>query len=228
MGCTKSTSHPQDPLEKYNRAMFGFNRAIDRTVTKPVAYLYFRYLPLPFQEGIGNFFDNLREVQNVSNDILQGKFGEASRDASRFLINSTVGIFGIFDVAGALGLEHRREDFGQTLYAWGYKESTYFVIPFLGPSTIRDATGLLVDYYAISIWPWIEQDLKYWLLGMDLIDLRARLLRNETVLDILAVDEYVFIRDVYFQRRQYLFNQEADLESSEVDPYANEELEKSH
>lgn len=227
IGCTKSVAHPQDPMEKYNRAMFGFNRAFDRSVTKPVAYIYFRYLPSPFQQGIGNFFDNLREIQNVSNDLLQGKFGFAARDASRFLINSTIGIFGLFDFAGELGLEHRKEDFGQTLYHWGYKKSAYFVMPFLGPSTFRDTAGILVDYYALSVWPWIEKDLRCWLLGVDLIDLRARALRNETVLDILAVDEYVFIRDAYFQRRQYLFNQETDLEFSDVDPYMGGDVEES-
>lgn len=226
-GCAKSVAHPQDPMEKYNRAMFGFNRAFDRAVTKPIAYIYFGFVPNLFQEGIGNFFDNIREIQNVTNDLLQLKFSYASRDASRFLINSTIGIFGLFDVADALGLEHRKEDFGQTLYHWGYKESAYFVIPFLGPSTVRDAGGLLVDWFALSIWPWIETDWRYKLLILDLIDLRARALRNETVLDILAVDEYVFIRDAYFQRRQYLFNQEKE-ESNGVDPYAHEDLEKGN
>lgn len=221
-GCAKSVSHPHDPYEKYNRAMFGFNRTFDKNVTKPISYIYFRYLPNPMQEGIGNFFDNLRDIQNVANDLLQLKFSYASRDASRFFINSTIGIFGFFDVAGALGLEPRKEDFGQTLYYWGYKESAYFMLPFLGPSTIRDAGGLLVDYYALSVWPWIDQDVRIPLLLVDIIDLRARALRNETVLDILAVDEYVFLRDAYFQRRQYLFNQEKD-ESGEVNPYGNDD-----
>lgn len=218
-------NHPNDPYETYNRAMFGFNHAFDKVVTKPIAYLYFLYMPLPFQEGIGNFFDNLREIQNVSNDLLQGKLGYASRDASRFLINTSIGLFGFFDVAGALGLEHRKEDFGQTLYCWGYENSAYFMFPFLGPSTIRDTVGLFVDYYLLSAWPWIDKDWRYPLLAVDIIDLRARALRNETVLDILAVDEYVFIRDAYFQRRQYLFNQEENG-SEEVDPYSSGELDK--
>lgn len=226
-GCARSTAHPQDPMECYNRAMFGFNRAFDKAVTKPIAYVYFMYLPNPFQEGIGNFFDNLREVQNVTNDLLQLKFGYAARDASRFLINSTFGIFGIFDPAEALGLDHRKEDFGQTLYHWGYKESAYFVLPFLGPSTVRDGAGIVVDWYLLSIWPWIDTDWRYPLLLVDLIDLRARLLRNETVLDILAVDEYVFIRNAYFQRRQFLFNQEKEEESTNVDPYLGDDLDKA-
>lgn len=227
-GCanTATRTHANDPFETYNRAMFGFNRTVDRAVTKPISYIYFRYMPGPIQEGIGNFFDNLREIQNVSNDLLQFKFSYASRDATRFFINSTVGLFGVFDVAGSLGLEHRKEDFGQTLNRWGYTNSSYFVIPFLGPSTIRDTIGVFVDYYALSAWPWIEGDWRYPMLAIDLIDLRSRMLRNETVLDILAVDEYVFIRDAYFQRRQYLFNQEND-EAGEVDPYINEDFDKS-
>lgn len=222
-GCAKTLTHPQDPLEPYNRAMFGFNRAFDRAVTKPIAYIYFMYLPGPMQEGIGNFFDNLREIQNIANDLLQLKFSYAARDTSRFLINTTIGLGGLFDAAESLGLEHRKEDFGQTLYHWGYKNSSYFMIPFLGPSTLRDAAGIAVDYYLLSVWPWIEEDWRYALLAVDLIDLRARMLRNETVLDILAVDEYVFMRDAYFQRRLYLFNQES--ETAEVDPY-NGDLEK--
>lgn len=221
-GCTKSVAHPHDPYEKYNRAMFGFNRTVDNAVTKPISYIYFRYLPDPMQEGVGNFFDNLRDVQNVANDVLQLKFSYAARDASRFFINSTLGVLGLFDVAGSLGLEPRKEDFGQTLYHWGYKNSAYLMLPFLGPSTVRDAAGLAVDYYALSVWPWIEQDVRLPLLLVDLIDLRSRALRNETVLDILAVDEYVFLRDAYFQRRKYLFNQEKE-EASEVDPYGNED-----
>lgn len=224
-GCTTTAAHPNDPLEPYNRAVFGFNRSLDRTVIKPISYIYFGYLPGPIQEGIGNFFDNLREIQNVANDLLQLKFGFAARDSSRFLINSTIGIFGLFEVAEALGLEHRKEDFGQTLYHWGYKNSYYLMLPFLGPSTIRDAIGIAVDYYALSVWPWIDEDWRYSLLALDLIDLRSRMLRNETVLDILAVDEYVFLRDAYFQRRNYLFNHES--ESGEVDPYNSGELEKT-
>src|SRR5262245_26941786 len=117
--CQKTNPHPQDPFEGFNREIYGLNRTIDRGLIRPIAYVYWKYLPQPFQTSIGNFFDNLREIPNIANDILQGKFAYATYDASRFLINSTVGIAGFFDPAGSLGLQHRKEDFGQTLYVWG-------------------------------------------------------------------------------------------------------------
>lgn len=208
-GCQKTNPHPLDPFEGINREIYGLNKTLDKAVVKPVAYAYWKYVPTPFQAGIGNFYDNLREIPNVANDILQGKFAFAAHDASRFLINSTLGLGGFFNPAGSLGLQHRREDFGQTLYVWGYEESAYIVLPLLGPSTIRDTVGLAVDYYAFSVWPWIHDDeWRYGLLAVDLIDLRARLLRHEAVLSTVAVDEYAFIRDAYFQRRLYLVNNE--------------------
>ncbi|MCS5712104.1 MlaA family lipoprotein [Candidatus Berkiella aquae] len=218
-GCQKTNPHPLDPFEGINREIYGLNKTIDKAVIRPVAYVYWKYLPLPFQAGIGNFFDNLREIPNVANDILQGKIAYATHDAGRFLINSTLGIGGFFDVAGNLGMPHRREDFGQTLYTWGWCESAYLVLPILGPSTIRDTVGIAVDYYAFSVWPWIEDDeWRYGLLALDLIDLRARLLRHDTVLSTVAVDEYAFIRDAYFQRRLYLINNELDKDEND-DPY---------
>ncbi len=214
-GCQKTNPHPLDPFEGINREIYGLNKTIDKALIKPVAYIYWQYTPSPFQTGIGNFYDNLREIPNVANDILQGKFAYASHDFSRFLINSTLGIGGFFDVAGGLGLPHRKEDFGQTLYVWGYEESAYIVLPILGPSTIRDTVGLAVDYYAFSVWPWIDSDeLRYGLLALDLIDLRARLLRHDTVISTVAVDEYAFMRDAYFQRRLYLINNELDNDTN--------------
>lgn len=224
-GCQKTNPHPLDPFEGINREIYGLNKTIDKAIVKPVAYLYWQYMPSPFQTGIGNFYDNLREIPNVANDILQGKFAYASHDFSRFLINSTLGIGGFFDPAGSLGLPHRKEDFGQTLYVWGYEESAYIVLPILGPSTIRDTVGLAVDYYAFSVWPWIDSDeLRYGLLTLDLIDLRARLLRHDTVISTVAVDEYAFMRDAYFQRRLYLINNELDNDANangiaDDDPY---------
>jgi phospholipid-binding lipoprotein MlaA len=209
-GCAhqQSSPHLQDPFEGLNRATFTFNKTVDKVAVKPVAYVYLKYTPPPLQVGITNFFDNLRELTNIANDLLQLKFAYAAHDTSRFLINTTLGIGGIFNPASTLGLEHRKEDFGQTLHHWGYHNSYYLVLPFLGPSTFRDTIGIAVDYYALSIWPWIESDWeKYALIGVDYLDIRARLLRKESVLDVLAVDEYTFVRDAYFQHREYLFNE---------------------
>jgi len=220
ISCSKTNPNQNDPLEVFNREMYGFNKTFDTALVKPAAYMYREYLPYPFQAGIGNFFDNLREISNFANDLLQFKFAYAMNDVARLCINSTVGILGFFDPATTLGLEHRKQDFGQTLYHWGYKQSAYLVLPILGPSSIRDGIGIGVDYFALSIWPWIDSD--WWKLGLltvDGLDLRARVLGHETVIDVVALDEYSFIRDAYFQRRRYLFNEQSDTEN-EFDPYS--------
>ncbi|MFI4937991.1 MAG: VacJ family lipoprotein [Candidatus Berkiellales bacterium] len=216
--------NPQDPLESFNRGVYGFNRTVDRGLIKPVAFLYWKYIPKEIQGSIGHFYDNLNEIPNVANDILQFRPAYAVHDTTRFLINTTLGMLGFFDVADSLGLEQHKNDFGQTLYHWGYKNSSYLVLPLLGPSTFRDGIGFVVDYAALSIWPWVDSDWRCILLGIDIIDTRARLLRNETVIDVVALDEYAFVRDAYFQRRQYLFNQgkEDDDELQPLDNLGNE------
>ncbi|MGD9591344.1 MAG: VacJ family lipoprotein [Candidatus Berkiella sp.] len=229
-GCaTQKNPHVDDPFEGLNRATFGFNKAVDTVVVKPVSYVYLKYIPQPVQIGVGNFFDNIREVTNIANDVLQLKFKYAAHDLSRLLINTTLGIGGLFDPASSLGLEHRKEDFGQTLYHWGYHHSYYIVLPFIGPSTFRDTLGLGVDYYGLSIWPWIENDWKkYALLGLDYLDLRARLLRRESVLDVLAVDEYTFMRDAYFQHRKYLFEESVTTLNDDIyEGYSPEDIPSS-
>ena len=198
-------NNPDDPLEGYNRAVYGFNKGVDKIVIKPVAYTYKTLLPRPVQSGVGNFFSNLGEVTTVANDLLQFKIRYMTHDLARFTINSTIGILGLFDVASVMGLDKRKEDFGQTLYTWGYKKSAYFVLPFLGPSTFRDTIGLTADYVALSVWPWIEPKRnRYLLLGLNLIDTRAELLSKETILNTIAVDEYSLVRDAYLQNRYYL------------------------
>ncbi len=227
--CCNKPTDTRDPLEAVNRATFAFNKTIDNVIAKPLSYVYLKYLPQPFQTGIGNFFDNLRELTTVANDLLQFKIGYAAHDTSRFLINSTIGIGGLFDPASALGLEHHKEDFGLTLTHWGYKKSAYLILPFLGPSTVRDTIGLGVDYYGLSIWPWIYNDWKkYGLLALDYLDMRAGILRREAVLDVLAVDEYAFMRDAYFQHRLYLFNGNQNESEDLEDPYAGVQIEGDH
>lgn len=217
-GCAHKTHHPQDPFEGINRGVYKFNKTADKLIIKPVSYIYWKYMPQPIQTGVGNFFDNLSEIPHTINEILQANFRYVAWDMSRFLINSTVGVAGFFDIAGALGVEQHKNDFGQTLYKWGYKESAYLVIPLLGPSTFRDGIGLAMDYTILSVWPWVESHLRYKLLVLDALDTRARLLRSETVLEAVAIDEYEFIRNAYFQRRAFVFNQGNDL-TNETDPY---------
>lgn len=203
--CSSNPKHPQDPLEKLNRGVYGFNKVVDKALIKPVAYTYKTFIPRPIQSGVGNFFGNLGEVTTIGNDVLQLKIKYATHDFARLVINSTIGILGLFDVAGELGLDKRKEDFGQTLYTWGYEKSAYLVLPIIGPSTFRDGIGLSVDYFAMSVWPWVEPDrTRYALLGINLIDTRARLFNKETILDTIALDEYSLIRDAYLQHRTFL------------------------
>ncbi len=214
-----------DPYESVNRTVFKFNQKADKFVIKPVATAYNKTLPETIQSRVSNFFDNLRDITTSANDLLQGKFGQFAHDASRFMINSTVGILGTFDPATHLGLEKHKEDFGQTLAVWGYENSAYIVLPILGSSTVRDTAGLAVDFNALSIWPLIESDkVKYGLTGLDLLDIRAQQLKNENVIKSLAVDEYIFMRDAYLQRRQYLIS---DGKVTETLPEESETKESS-
>lgn len=202
---SKNPTHPDDPIEGFNRGVYKFNKGVDKVVLKPTAYVYKTITPSPLRHGVNNFFHNLSEITTIGNDVLQFKFGYAAHDFARLAINSTVGVFGLFDVASGLGLDRRKEDFGQTLYTWGYTKSAYLVLPILGPSTFRDGMGMAVDYFGMSVWPWIESDeLRYSLLGLNLVDTRAELLNKETILDTIAVDEYTMIRDAYMQNRRYL------------------------
>ena len=136
-----------DPFEKTNRAVLNFNLKVDRAIVKPTAKTYAK-LPRPVRKGVGNFFANLREPGTVVNDLLQGKFVAAARDSGRFVINSTLGFFGVFDFAGAIGMPRRSEDFGQTLAVWGVPAGPYLVLPLLGPRNLRDAAGMVPEYAA--------------------------------------------------------------------------------
>ncbi len=145
-GCATS-GNPKDPIEGYNRAMFSFNETVDKAVIKPVAQGYNYVTPQPVQTGVSNFFGNLADIWTSVNNLLQGKPGDALSDAGRVLINSTVGILGLFDVATPMGLEKHEEDFGQTLGRWGVGDGAYVVLPILGPRTVRDTVGLAADIY---------------------------------------------------------------------------------
>jgi phospholipid-binding lipoprotein MlaA len=159
-------------------------------------------VPGPVREGVSNFYANLEDVGTSLNNILQGKMVEGINDAGRIVVNSIFGVFGLWDVATPLGLEKHNEDFGQTLGWWGVGSGPYFVIPFLGPSTLRDAPAKVVD----PAWYWprlIDNDRLYWTFwGLDKVQLRASLLQAEGVIDQAALDRYSFIRDAWLQRRR--------------------------
>ncbi|TBR37999.1 VacJ family lipoprotein [Marinomonas agarivorans] len=198
-----SVAGDTDPWERFNRSVHTFNSALDRSILKPIAQGYDGLVPEPIKKGTSNFFDNFGEVNNTFNNLLQGKFVDSAASGSRFLINTTVGIFGIFDVATAIGIEEQQEDFGQTLGYWGVGSGPYLVLPFLGPSTIRDGTGSISDFMVND---YVSNELLdlHWeeelvLDGLDIVQRRAKLLPVE---GLIIGDEYSFIRDVYLQSRE--------------------------
>ncbi|MGS2718652.1 MlaA family lipoprotein [Eionea flava] len=197
-------AHAIDPYEGFNRTMFGFNSGVDAYFLKPVTQGYKFVMPDVAETGVSNFFSNLLEIRNIVNSLLQGKGEKAANSTGRFIFNSTIGLAGLFDVAGGLGLEKEEgEDFGQTLGAWGVGSGSYLVLPLLGPSTVRDGVGIPVDMY-LDPANYHEQDsVRTGLTVLEVIDTRAGLLEAEK---LISGDKYVFIRDAYLQRREYLVN----------------------
>ncbi|HIX61546.1 MAG TPA: VacJ family lipoprotein [Candidatus Halomonas stercoripullorum] len=209
--------HPDDPWEGFNRGVFAFNDTLDRAVLKPVARGYRWATPQPVQTGVGNFFSNLGEIRTTLNSLLQGKPGNAGRSTSRFLLNTTVGIAGLWDVATPMGITAEREDFGQTLGVWGVGEGPYLVLPLLGPSTVRDTGGLPLDMVSYPVY-YVENDkVRYGLTALRIVDVRAGLLDQE---ELIQGDRYTFIRDAYLQRRRF---EVSDGELGD-DPFASEDF----
>ena len=203
-GCASTqmaeNANPDDPWEGFNRKVFAFNDVLDRYALKPVAKGYRTITPDPVETGVGNFFSNLGEVRTALNSVLQGKPANAGLATSRFLINSTVGIGGLLDYATLMEITADKEDFGQTLAVWGWDDSRYLVLPFFGPSTLRDTTGLPADIAAYPV-TYVEDDtVRISLTALNLIDTRAGLLDQEK---LIRGDRYRFIRDAYLQSRQF-------------------------
>ncbi|WP_438970301.1 MlaA family lipoprotein [Methylophaga sp.] len=205
-GCatTNQSAGVNDPLEGYNRAMYQFNDALDTAVIKPVAKGYDTVVPAPISHGVSNFFSNLNDITVIINDLLQGKFNQAYRDTYRFVVNTTVGVAGIFDVASLNGFTKNNEDFGQTLGVWGAKPGAYIVLPLFGPRNVRDSFGLVGDMFTDPVMYVEGDDARLAIVGTRVIDSRASLLSAEKVLDEAATDEYSYVRDAYMQRRQHL------------------------
>ena len=193
---------PRDPFEGFNRASYKFNDALDRAVLKPTAKGYKAIAPQFVETGVSNFFSNLGQPTVILNDLLQAKFKPALSDTGRFLLNTTVGIGGLFDPASKAGLDRNDEDFGQTLGKWGVPSGPYLMVPFFGPSTVRDGFGSGVDVFSDPV-HYVERDAwRYSLQGMNLIDARARRLSLEDTLN-QTYDKYGFIRNAYLQQREY-------------------------
>ncbi len=190
-----------DPWEGYNRAMFTFNEQIDKYALKPVAQGYRFIMPDMAETGVSNFFGNLGDIRSAVNSLLQGKADDALTSTARIVFNSTFGLAGLIDVATPMGLEKKREGFGQTLAVWGVDSGPYVVLPFLGPSTVRDGIGMVPDWYLTPVTYVDDVRTRNTLYGLALIDARAQLLQAE---QIISGDKYIFVRDAYLQRREYL------------------------
>ncbi len=208
-----------DPYENYNRAMFKFNKSVDKIIIKPIAVTYDILFPYPIKKGISNAFDNLFLTSSIANDLLQGEICWFASDTWRFIINSTLGIGGLFDIATPIGFPKHQQDFGKTLAKWGDPNSPYFIIPILGPSTIRDATGFIFDYNIFSVIPRIRPvELRNSIYVLQLVDFRTRLLETEDIMEAASIDEYLFTRDAYLQFRKSFFNSDSkDNEELEED-----------
>lgn len=203
-GCASTPRHPQDPLEPMNRAIYGFNDKLDRAVLKPVAETYRDVTPSPLRTAVGNFFDNLRDVVSLANNALQGRPEPALNDLMRVSLNSTFGMFGLLNIADPAGLKNYKTGFGDTLATWGWKNSTYLVLPFFGPSSVRDGIGRGVDMATLPpqlIYARDAQEVGAF--ALDFVDRRTRLLGVEAAVDEAALDPYTYTRDAYLQLREH-------------------------
>jgi len=229
-GCATVHGPPteSDPLESYNRAMFSLNENIYEYILDPIVDAYQFIAPDFVQTGVTNFFSNLNDIVVMTNNLLQFKLMDFAHSLLRFVYNTVFGIFGLFDVATHMGLPKQKEDFGQTLGAWGVPAGPYFVIPLLGPSTIRDTVGDYVDWeYVDPINLHVDDKrTRYGLLGLKTIDTRMGLLKVDSVVSKATIDKYAFVRDAYLQRRQHLvYDGNPPREKPNFAPSSKEDLE---
>jgi phospholipid-binding lipoprotein MlaA len=200
-GCATGPN-PRDPLEPFNRSVSKFNEGVDAVLLKPTATLYRETVPPLLRTGVSNFFGNLSDAWSTVNNLLQFKVQFAAESLMRFSVNTTIGMGGLLDVASDMNLERHREDFGQTLGRWGIPAGPYLVLPLLGPSTIRDAAALPVDWKGDLVTHVNPDSVSTGLIGLRLVDIRSNLLRAGDVLEGAALDKYSFTRDAYLQRRR--------------------------
>ena len=211
-----SFAQTADPWEGMNRKIEAFNWQLDRVVLRPVASGYTKVTPKPARRGVSNFMDNMFYPLTLVNQFLQGKPGKGFSDTGRFMINSTVGVLGLFDPATKVGLPKNQEDFGQTFAVWGVGSGPFLMIPFLGPSTLRDGPSLFLDS---QFFPprYFDNDWAKWgTAGLYFIDRRARLLDADS---LIAGDRYLFLRDAWLQRREFLINDGEVID----DPFLDDE-----
>ena len=229
-GCAATTaraSDPRDPFEPLNRVSYAVNDGVDRAVLRPAAKVYHRVTPHFVQTGVSNAFANVKYPVTLVNNALQGKFGDALNDTGRFVLNSTLGLCGIFDPASDVGLDINDEDFGQTFGKWGVAAGPYFVVPFFGPTTLRDGIGSIADDFT-EPHSYLEDDSTRWTIwAAGNFEKRVRLLDADAVID-RAGDRYTFVRSAYLQRREYQVRDgnvpAENLEDAMLEPEGNDSL----
>lgn len=200
-GTTRAPS-PQDPYEGFNRTMFEVHEGLDKVALRPLAKGYDAAVPLPAKMSVHNFYENIWDVSRGGNAFLQGKPREGFTGLGRLLINSTVGIFGLFDVASEMGLDQGDEDFGQTFAVWGVPDGPYVFLPVIGPNTSRDLVGWGVDQYFYPLWWHVDNvALRNSAVALRAVEVRAGLLPGDKVIEEAALDKYAYIRSGYLQRR---------------------------
>lgn len=218
-GCASvGQPNPRDPWEGFNRGTHNFNEGVDTVVLKPVATFYREVVPPLVRTGVSNFFGNLGDAWSAVNSLLQFRLQDAEENVARFHMNTMFGLFGIFDVASDAGIERHREDFGQTLGRWGMPAGPYVVLPLFGPSTLRDAVALPVDWKYDLVSYLDPAAARNATAAVRVIDTRSNLLRVSSVLDEAALDKYSFIRDAYLQRRRAEVNDFRADDEEEVPP----------
>jgi phospholipid-binding lipoprotein MlaA len=224
-GCATAQEQPAanpDPFEGMNRAIFKFNDGVDKYMLAPVARGYQWALPGFARRGVSNFFANLYDLNGALNAALQGRFKHVAQNGGRFVVNSTVGMFGFVDVATEMGIAPYRTDFGHTLAIWGVQRGPYLMVPLFGPRTARSATGTAFDTVASLQWQINDNITRNWLFAVEIVDNRAALTAAE---DLITGDRYIFIRDAYLQQREYFIKggEVEDAFSDSVDEFDWEE-----
>jgi len=218
-GCaTGPNAHPQDPLEPWNRGVYRFNEGLDNAVLKPVATAYQDVVPSPVRTGVNNFFGNLRDLWSAANAALQLRPQEAVENFMRFNVNTFLGFAGVLDIASEMQIPRTTLDFGHTLGDWGMPSGAYLVLPVLGPSSVRDTIGFVVDRQGDLISQRVDHvATRNSMQGLRIVNTRAELLPATNMLDQIALDKYSFVRDGYLQRRQ------SQIRPPEEDRYWEEE-----
>ena len=207
-----------DPFEDINRVVFSISDSLDEAILRPTAEIYSEYTPLFVKDSVTNFFSNIAEIDTVINQLLQGKPKLAAQDSLRFLINTTIGVGGIFDVASRMGFERHDEDFGQTLGYWGIASGPYVFIPFVGPSTVRDVFGIPLSWYVSGSFAIEDDKTKIVFSFLDVIETRERILAAE---NLIIGDKYEFVKDVFLQSREHSV-QDGEVEDEFLSEFEDE------